>query len=322
VTAASASPPHALLRLSVALPLLLVATIWGSTWIVITGQIGEYPASWSVAYRFAIAAPAMFALALVTGKSLALGRAGHALAMLIGLFQFCGNFQFVYRAELHLTSGIVAVMFSLMIVSNAVLGQLILRQTVTRRFYVGGVVALSGIALLLLHEARMSPLDGNVGLGVALGLGGILSASLANVLQAHRSGAGLPMASLLAWAMLYGTGFNAVIGLIETGLPALPRDPAFWAGTAYLALAGSVVTFPLYYTLIRRIGAGRAAYQNILVIIIAMIISTFLEGYRWSPLAVAGGVLAVAGMVVALRAKSVPAGSPSLSAAIPSAKVG
>jgi drug/metabolite transporter (DMT)-like permease len=129
--------------------------------------------------------------------------------MLIGLFQFCGNFQFVYRAELHLTSGIVAVMFSLMIVSNAVLGQLILRQTVTRRFYVGGAVALSGIALLLLHEARMSPLDGNVGLGVALGLGGILSASLANVLQAHRSGEGLPMASLLAWAMLYGTGFNA-----------------------------------------------------------------------------------------------------------------
>lgn len=320
--AASHSPPHALLRPSVALPLLLVATIWGSTWIVITGQIGEYPASWSVAYRFAIAAPAMFALALATGKSLRIGRGGHALALLIGLFQFCGNFQFVYRSELHLTSGVVAVMFSLMIVINAVLGQIILHQNVTRRFYFGGAVALSGIALLLLHEARMSPLGGNVSLGVALALGGILSASLANVLQAHRSGAGLPMASLLAWAMLYGTGFNAAIGLAQAGLPVLPRDPAFWAGTAYLALAGSVVTFPLYYTLIRRIGAGRAAYQNILVIIIAMIISTVLEDYRWSWLAVAGGLLALLGMSVALRAKSVPVVSASSTAANPSTNVG
>lgn len=313
-----ASPPHALLRPAVALPLLLVATIWGSTWIVITGQIGEYPASWSVAYRFAIAAPAMFALALLTGKSLRIGRAGHLLALLLGLFQFCGNFQFVYRAELHLTSGIVAVMFSLMIVTNAVLGQVVLRQAVTPRFYAGGAVALFGVALLLLHEARVSPVGGDVALGVALALGGILAASLANVLQAHRSGAGLPMASLLAWAMLYGTGFNAGAGLWETGLPTLPRDPAYWAGTAYLALAGSVVTFPLYYTLIRRIGAGRAAYQNILVIVIAMVISTFLEGYRWSALAVIGGLLALAGMAVALRAKSVPAEPSASSAASPS----
>ena len=316
--AASASPPHALLRPSVALPLLLVATIWGSTWIVITGQIGEYPASWSVAYRFAIAAPAMFALALATGKSLMIGRHGHALALLLGLFQFCGNFQFVYRSELHLTSGIVAVMFSLMIVSNAVLGHLLLDQKVTRRFYVGGAVALSGVALLLLHEARSAPVGDNVALGVVLALGGIMSASLANVLQAHRSGQSLPMASLLGWAMAYGTMLNGAIGLWSSGWPVLPRDPAFWAGTAYLALAGSVVTFPLYYTLIRRIGAGRAAYQNILVIIIAMIISTFVEDYRWSWLAVAGGLLALLGMSVALRARSVPVAASS-TAANPSA---
>lgn len=301
------APPHALLRPSIALPLLLVATIWGSTWIVITGQIGHYPASWSVAWRFLIAAPAMFAVALLMGKSLAIGRAGHGLALALGLFQFCGNFNFVYRAELHLTSGIVATMFSLMIVTNAIGGQVVLGQRVTRRFYIGGAVALSGIALLLLHEARVAPLGGQVGLGIALALGGILSASTANILQATRAGEGLPMASLLAWAMLYGTGFNMAIGFWETGWPGLPSGADYWLGTAWLALAGSVVTFPLYYTLIRKIGAGRAAYQNILVIIIAMVISTFLEGYRWSPLAAVGGVLALIGMAVALRARSVPA---------------
>jgi drug/metabolite transporter (DMT)-like permease len=85
----------------------------------------------------------------------------------------------------------------------------------------------------------------------------------------------------------------------------LPGAPAYWAGTAYLALAGSVVTFPLYYRLIREIGAGRAAYHNVLVVIVAMLLSTLLEGYRWSALAVAGSVLALIGLMVALRAKSV-----------------
>ncbi len=311
MTAASHVPPHALLRPAIALPLLLVALIWGSTWIVITGQIGDYPASWSVAWRFLIATPAMFAVALLMGKSLRIGRTGHLLAVALGLFQFCGNFNFVYRAELHLTSGIVATMFSLMIVTNAIGGQVVLGQSVTRRFYLGGAIALSGIALLLIHEARIAPLEGRVALGILLALGGILSASTANILQATRGAAGLPMASLLGWAMLYGTLFNMVLGWWEAGWPGFPADATYWMGAAWLALAGSVVTFPLYYTLIRKIGAGRAAYQNILVIIIAMVISTFLEGYRWTPLAVTGGLLALAGMAVALRARSVPAAEPA-----------
>jgi drug/metabolite transporter (DMT)-like permease len=89
------------------------------------------------------------------------------------------------------------------------------------------------------------------------------------------------------------------------GSPTLPTDGRYWLGTAYLAFAGSVVTFPLYYRLIREIGAGRAAYHNVLVVIVAMLLSTLLEGYRWSALAAAGSVLALLGLLIALRAKSV-----------------
>ena len=294
------------MRPQIAVPFVIVALIWGSTWWVITGQIAEVPASWSIAWRFMLATPAMFLVAVVMGKNLRIGRAGHGLALLLGLTQFCGNFNFVYRAELHLTSGIVAVMFSLMIVTNAIFGQWLLGQSVTRRFYLGGAIALSGVALLLIHEARLSPLGGNVLLGTVLAIGGILAASIANVLQANKTGSALPMASLLAWSMLYGTGFNITLALWEAGVPEIPTSLAYWAGLIWLALAGSVVTFPLYYTIIRKIGAGRAAYQNILVIIVAMAISTTLEDYQWSWLAITGAVLAVIGMAVALRAKTTP----------------
>lgn len=311
----SEAPPHALLRPRIALPFLLIALIWGSTWYVITGQLAQ--PSWSVAYRFAMAAPAMFLLALVMRNSLSMGKAGHLLALVIGVTQFCANFNFVYRAEEHLTSGIVAVMFGMLMVPNALLGRWLLGQIVTRRFLLGSLVAIAGIALLLLHEARIAPPGGSIGLGIVLTIGGILAASISNVVQANETGRNLPAASLLAWAMLYGALIDVAFAWAVAGPPVFPQSLSFWLGTAYLAIAGSVVTFPLYFGIIRAIGPGRAAYTGVLVIVVAMLISTIVEGYRWSPLAIAGAALAVAGMVIALRARQVPS-----KAASPSRKLG
>lgn len=302
---AGPAPPHALLRPRIAIPFVLVALIWGSTWYVITGQIEDVPPSWSVTYRFALATPAMFALALVTRQSLRMSRAGHGLALLIGLSQFCGNFNFVYRAEQHLTSGVVAVMFGMLMVPNALFARALLGQRVTPRFLLGSLVAIAGIALLLVHEARVAPLGGNVPLGVALAVGGILAASIANVIQANDTGRAQPIMTLLAYSMLYGTLFDAGIAWSTAGPPVIPSSPAFWAGTAWLAFAGSVVTFPLYYGIVREIGPGRAAYNAVLVIVIAMLISTLIEGYEWSALAIAGAVLGTGGMILALRARQV-----------------
>lgn len=287
------------------MPFLVVALIWGSTWWVITGQIGDVPPSWSVTWRFVVATPCMFLLAAMTGKPLRIGKKGQLLAAFVGISQFCLNFNFVYRAELHLTSGIVAVMFGMLMVPNAILGRVLLGQQVTRRFVLGSLLAVAGIVLLLVHEARLEPLGGNVGLGIAFAVGGILAASIANVVQANPAGKALELASLLAWAMLYGTIADFALAWLTAGPPVFPTGAEYWAGTVWLALAGSVITFPLYYTLIRSIGAGRAAYNAVAVVVIAMLITTFVEGYQWSMLAAAGAVLALGGMVVALRAKSV-----------------
>ncbi|MXO91295.1 DMT family transporter [Pontixanthobacter aquaemixtae] len=295
--------PHTLLRPKIVLPFILVGLIWGSTWYVITGQIGDVPAAWSITWRFALACPAMFGVALAMGRSLKIGRDGHLLAIAIGFFQFAANFGFVYRAELHLTSGIVALMFGMLMIPNAILGWALLGQKVTGRFLLGGALAMSGIVLLLVHEAQLSRLTGNVTLGTALTIGGILAASIANVIQAGKVGRGLPMPSLLAWSILYGVIIDATVAWITAGPPVFPARWEYWAGVAWLAIAGSVVTFPLYYQIVREIGPGRAAYNGVLVVIVAMLISTFIEGYEWSLLAEAGAVLSLAGMVWALRAR-------------------
>lgn len=291
----------------VVIPFILTGSIWGSTWFIITGQIDGVPAAWSVFYRFALATPALFLVAYVMKRRLRLTRKEHLLAALVGVFQFSGNFLFVYHAELYVTSGIVAMMFGLLMVPNAIFGRLFLGEKVQGGFLIGSAIAIIGVSSLLLHEWQANPdagvIGGNVGLGIFLALLGILAASFANVVQANPTGRAVPMVSLLAWAMLYGTVFDLGFAWLTAGPPPFPTGTNYWLGIVYLALIGSVITFPLHYNLVREIGAGRTAYNSILTISVAMLISTVFEGYQWTWLTAGGMALAVAGMVLALRAK-------------------
>lgn len=289
---------------SIAGPFFLVALIWGSTWLVIKDQIGSVPPSWSVTWRFVVAAIGMGVLALVRRDSLRIDTAGLRIAALLGLTQFVMNFQFVYRAEHHLTSGIVAVLFALLLVPNALLAWFWLKQPVTRGFVTGSAVAGAGIALLLLHEYRMAPPEGKVLTGIALCIAALLSASIANVLQASNAARRQPIVPLLMWALLMGAIMDGLFAWAMEGPPQFDTRPGYLFGVLYLGLIGSVVTFPLYFRLLQRLGAGRGAYNGVLVPVIAMMFSTLFEGYRWSLLAASGAALAMAGLVLALKARN------------------
>ncbi len=300
-----AQPPGSasFLEARIALPFLLTALIWGSTWLVIKGQLGTVPPSWSVTWRFAGATIGMFALALVRRERLWPGWAVVRLAAVIGVATFCCNFQFVYRAEGYLTSGLVAVIFALLMVPNAVLARLLLGQPITRGFLGGSAVALLGIALLMLHEYRVAPQGGNVPLGAGLVLLALACASLGNVLQASPALRGVSAVVLLAWALLLGALADFALAWILSGPPMFEWTARYGLSVAYLALFGSVLTFPLYNLLLRELGPGRAAYNGVLVPVVAMGLSTLFEGFRWSPLTVAGAALALVGLVLALRAR-------------------
>ena len=285
-------------------PFLLVSLIWGSTWLVIKDQISDVPPSWSVSYRFIIASAAMFVLVGIKRLPVGLGRKGQFWAILIGIAQFSFNFNFVYNAELYITSGLVAVLFALLMVPNAILGRIFLGQRINSAFLTGSAIAAVGIALLFWHEYKSSPATiADVLLGVTLTVGGILSASVANVMQALPRLKSYPILTLLAWAMFWGAAINILVSWIMVGPPVIEMRAAYLGGILYLAIVGSVITFPLYFMLLREIGAGKAAYSSVLVPVVAMILSTLFEGYMWTALSAAGAILAMAGLLVALRAR-------------------
>ncbi|QZD91667.1 EamA family transporter [Qipengyuania xiapuensis] len=286
---------------------LLVSLIWGGTWLVIRDQISSVPPSWSITWRFIVAALGMFVLAKLRGEPLGLPREGWRWALALGLFQFSLNFSFVYNAEKFITSGLVAVMFALLVVPNAVLGRIVLGQPIRREFVLGSSIAAIGVAMLFAQEYRASPATlGEVLTGAALTVGGILAASAANIVQAMDGAKRQPLLTLLAWSMVVGVLLNTGFALATQGPPQFDSRPEYALGILYLGLAGSVITFPLYYGLVRKVGAGTAAYSSVIVPIVAMVLSTLFEGFVWGPLPAAGAAITLAGMVVAMRGRAAP----------------
>jgi drug/metabolite transporter (DMT)-like permease len=296
---------------SVTLPFITFTAIWGSTWIVIRGQLGIVPPQWSVTYRFVVAAVAMAGVALLKGESLRVGKRGVAAATFLGFTQFCVNFNAVYLAERHITSGVVATVFALLLIPASLMAWAWLGQRPTMRFVWSSLVAVTGIALLFVHELQEHGASARqVAAGIGITLMGMMGAATANVVQARPEIRRYPLFALLAWSMATGAVIDAVIAFAMTGPPSLDPRPSYWAGVFYLALLASVLTFSLYYPVIRRIGAAKAAYSSVIVPIIAMGFSTWLEGYRWTQLNVAGAVLALGGMVGALSRSRSPVPSP------------
>jgi drug/metabolite transporter (DMT)-like permease len=286
---------------SVVIPYITFTAIWGSTWIVIRGQLGTVPPQWSVTYRFIIAAAAMALVARVKGNSLRIGRRAMIAAIFLGALQFCLNFNAVYLAERHITSGVVATVFALLLIPATFMGWAFLGQRPTARFAWSSLVAVSGIVLLFVHEIQEHPADGRqIAAGIGLSLFGVLGAAAGNIIQARPEIRHSSLLGLLAWAMAAGAAFDATIALVMTGPPVFDSRPGYWAGLLYLALVASVLAFSLFYPVVRKIGQAKAAYSSVLFPIIAMGFSTWLEGYRWTPLTIAGALLALGGMAAAL----------------------
>jgi drug/metabolite transporter (DMT)-like permease len=297
------SPPRSA-SLPVLIPFGIVTLIWGSTWLVIRDQLGVVPPSWSVSYRFLVAGICMAAYAAFRRDSWRLGPRGFAFAAVLGLAQFCLNFNFVYRAEQHITSGLVSVVFALLLVPNAVLARVFLGQKLGRQLILGSSVAMAGVVLLFVHEARSDPSGpGAVLTGIGFTLCAILSASTANVMQATPTAARYPMGSMLAVAMLVGAAIDALFAFATAGPPVIELRVGYWIGIFYLGIFASALAFPLYFGVLRTIGPAKAAYSSVIVPVIAMLLSTIFEGYRWSGLAVAGAALAATGLVIALSAR-------------------
>lgn len=280
--------------------------IWGSTWFVITFQLGVVSADLSVAYRYALAAAILIAYAAIRGrfKPRDYSLKNHVFMALQGLFLFCLNYWIFYLATGYLTSGLVAVTFSTITVMNMVNQAIFFRKRVEGRTILASLLGLGGIAFVFRPEISSFDLESGAVIGLGLCMLATYLASLGNMASIRNSAAGLPVTQVNTYGMTYGALFMFLIALASGSEFTFDTSFDYLWSLFYLAVFGSILGFGGYLTLIKRIGADKGAYAAVLFPIVALAISTVFEDYRWSPEALAGVALILLGNLMILAPKN------------------
>jgi drug/metabolite transporter (DMT)-like permease len=266
----------------------LTVLVWGTTWIAIKNELGVVPIEASIVYRFAIAGTLLL-LTLALARRLRFIPLRHQpYVVLQALCLFSCNFICFYAATRYIPSGIVSVIFSAATIFNLVNAYLIYGRRPEPRILAGAGLGVLGIACLFWEQVTGAGLSRSTAVGLGLGLLGTWFFSAGNLVSARNQSNGLPVASVNAWAMLYGAGIVALFGLAQGVHFTFDPAPTYVASLFYLAIAGSIIGFTAYLTVVHRLGPERAAYMTVLFPIVALILSVFFEHYRFTRLAAFG----------------------------------
>ncbi|TNE66677.1 MAG: EamA/RhaT family transporter [Alphaproteobacteria bacterium] len=296
--------------MGVILAFLGCVLIWGSTWYAIELQLGVVPKEWSLAFRFSLAAALLFLWCLVRGKRLRFPLRDHGWMMATGFFLFSGNYLLVYWGTEYLTSGLVAVSFSLLSFLNIVNSRLFLKAEVQPSVLASALIGVVGLILIFKPEIDHFSFADDSALGLTICVVATLIASWGNTIVGSAPVRALPLFSFNAWGLFYGALFNTLFALLSGKPPAFDPRPEYWLSLLYLSVLGTVVAFLMYLWLVGRVGVARAAYMAVMTPVVALTISTFMEGFHWTAYSVAGLALVIAGNVVMINRKAAAAPAP------------
>jgi drug/metabolite transporter (DMT)-like permease len=277
-----------------------VVVLWGAAWLPLRLQLGVVSPEVSAVWRFLLGGMIVFGWLLAVKGRVRFPLKDHARFAVLGLTMFSFNFVSAYYAGFHLNGGLLAILFSLMAVVNPVYAALLGRGGLNKRIVAGAVIGVVGVALLF--GPKVFAADGQAGTltGVLLMLLSVFIFSTGNMFSAAFQARGLPVLSANAWSMLYGTVFIALFALVRGEPFIIEWTPKYVLSILFLAIAGTAIGFFAYVTLIGRIGTGRTGYVTVLMPLVALVLSTFFEGYAWTIYAFAGVALVMIGNVIVL----------------------
>ena len=282
---------------------LLIILIWGSSWIAITYQYGIVSEELSVAYRFFIPSMALFAYAFFKGDKLQIKLSYYPMIFLMGSTMFCFNYLFTYYGMNYVVSGLAAVLFSLIVIFNALFERIFFDKKIEKRILVAAIIGIIGIIFLFWPELKNIKNSNQSIIGGLWLFAAVIIASLGNMTAIINTNKDLSIVIINAHAMLCGSILSFMIGLVLKRPIIFEFTSSYIISLLYLSIAASAITFGCYLMLIKKIGSTRTAYITLLFPVVALVISTLIGEYQWTIYAIFGVLLILAGTYLALPKK-------------------
>jgi drug/metabolite transporter (DMT)-like permease len=282
-----------------ALVWLLLATIWGSTWLVIKVGLQDLPPFWFAAIRFVVASGPLLAWLALRRRPLRHPAVDWRLMVVTGLLTFTLNYALVFWGELHVSAGLAALIYTTFPILGMLQAHWLLpNEPLTPRKVGGAMLALAGVAVIFHNQIDLRgpmALAGSVAIFVAA-----TGTAYADVLIKKR---GVHIDPVTMTAVQMVAGVIPLLGLavaVEGNPMTIVWTRRGVVALLYLAFAGSSVTFVLLYWLIQRMQVTRVMLIPLLSTIVAVGLDALVLGERLSWQTLAGGVGVLAGLVIAL----------------------
>jgi drug/metabolite transporter (DMT)-like permease len=256
-----------------------------------------------VALRFGIAAMLLLAYAHLKGIPLAAANSrDRRLRILHALLTFCASYGVVFWAEQWVPSSLASVLFATFPLMVAVLANFVLpSERMTASVLVGTVLGFAGIAVIFAEDFDL--LGGHmVGVAAAVMMISPLAAAVVSV-AVKRWGAGMHPVPFNAVAMALAAGIMGVVAAIVEGHLPMVFSPGPVAAVLYMAVAGTAITFPLYFWLLEHMEARQVALIGYGTPIVALFLGVVFMNESLTMRTFVGSALVVVGVAVASHAK-------------------
>ena len=217
-----------------------------------------------------------------------------------GLTLFGCNYYLLYNAQAHINSALTSIAFSTLMIVNIINARLWFKTRISSQVYYGGALGLMGIVTLFWPQISNVSFGDSTLLGLGLCLIGVLFASTGNMISIKNQHNNMAVLPATAWGMLYGSSFMFVLALVQGQTFNFSFTVEYISSLLYLSIFGSVIAFGCYLTLLARIGAHKASYATIMFPAVAVVISSFVEGFTWDSYTFIGLGLMLAGNLVVL----------------------
>ena len=278
--------------------------IWGSSWIMIKFQVEVVSASISIFYRFFLAAIILQCLCLIKRQKSVYALREYIFIAIQGFCLFAVNYWLFYLSAEYLSSGLMALIFSTIVVMNMINGRIWFGTPINLKMVFGAMMGISGLTLVFWPEIQWEDSNYNMFKGLIFAFVATYFSSLGNIVSVRNQKKGIPVFYSNAYAMTFGCLTMLMITMITDEHWNFSWNPQFLLSLVFLSVFASVVGFWCYLTLLGRVGADRGAYATLIFPIVALSISTVFEGYQWSLIAISGVVLILLGNYIILKPSS------------------
>ncbi len=284
-------------RLFIAGGFALLCIIWGSTWLAIKIGLDSVPPFYGVAIRFAVALPILFFLMKLRGLTIPGDRKSLRLFFTVGILSFGLPFSIIYWSEQFLPSGLMSILFAIFPFVVAILSHFFLADEPMNGYkLVGIVLGFSGIVLIFsrgLHWNEDFAFLGMLGVLVAAVFQG------AGLVLVKKNGREISPITLNFAAMFVGTMLTALFALTFERVSDIRLDAKAIGSILYLGSLGSVVTFTVYYWLLKRVEAVYLSLVAFITPITAVFLGALILGETLETNTFLGAAFVLAGLLVA-----------------------